>query len=96
MTQQQFGDYFGIPKRTIQNWEAGVNKCPEYLLHLMEYKLDQEQHLAQHRGDFKKLFDHLMADEPLDKQLRDDAEMNFYPSIIIEPFAKGGGRDAAD
>lgn len=39
MTQQQFGDYFGIPKRTIQNWEAGVNKCPEYLLRLMEYKL---------------------------------------------------------
>jgi DNA-binding transcriptional regulator YiaG len=42
MTQQQFGDYFGIPKRTIQNWEAGVNKCPEYLLRLMEYKLEHE------------------------------------------------------
>lgn len=42
MTQQQFGDYFGIPKRTIQNWEAGVNKCPEYLLQLMEFRLDQE------------------------------------------------------
>lgn len=42
MTQQQFGDYFGIPKRTIQNWEAGVNKCPEYLLKLLEYKLKHE------------------------------------------------------
>ena len=42
MTQQKFGEYFGIPKRTIQNWEAGVNKCPEYLLGLMEYKLIKE------------------------------------------------------
>lgn len=42
MTQQKFADYFGIPKRTIQNWEAGINKCPEYLLDLMEYKLKHE------------------------------------------------------
>lgn len=96
MNMKQFAEYFGIPYRTVQNWEAGVNKCPEYLLKLMEFKLDQEAHLAQHRGDFKKLFDHLMADESLDKQLKDDAGMTFYPSIIIERFAKGGGRDAVD
>ena len=42
MTQQQFAAYFGIPKRTIENWEAGVNKCPEYLLDLMKYKLIHE------------------------------------------------------
>jgi DNA-binding transcriptional regulator YiaG len=42
MNQQGFADYFGIPKRTIENWEAGVNKCPEYLLDLMKYKLDHE------------------------------------------------------
>lgn len=94
MNMVQFAECFGIPYRTVQNWEAGVNKCPEYLLHLMAYKLDQEQHLSQHRSDFKKLFDHLMADEPLDKKLKDDAGMDFYPSIIIERFAKGGGEDA--
>ena len=43
MTQQQFADYFGIPKRTIENWEAGVNKCPKYLLDLMKYKLEQKK-----------------------------------------------------
>ena len=42
MTQQRFADYFGIPKRTIENWEAGVNKCPAYLLELMKYKLIHE------------------------------------------------------
>ena len=42
MTQQRFADYFGIPKRTIENWESGVNKCPAYLLDLMKYKLINE------------------------------------------------------
>ena len=42
MTQKQFADYFGIPKRTIENWEAGVNQCPQYLLDLMQYKLEKE------------------------------------------------------
>ena len=42
MTQKAFSEYFGIPKRTIQNWEGGVNICPDYLLSLLEYKLCRE------------------------------------------------------
>lgn len=42
MTQQEFADYFEIPKRTIENWEGGQRKCPEYLKKLMEYKLIKE------------------------------------------------------
>ena len=40
MTQKQFADYFEIPYRTVQNWEGGVNKCPEYLLKLMQNKIE--------------------------------------------------------
>ena len=39
MTRKQFVEHFGIPYRTIQDWELGNRKCPEYLLRLMEYKL---------------------------------------------------------
>lgn len=42
MNKKRFAEYFGIPYRTVQNWEAGVNKCPDYLLELMEYKLKHE------------------------------------------------------
>ena len=42
MTQQAFADYFGISKRTVENWEGGQRKCPEYLLDLMAYKLKNE------------------------------------------------------
>ena len=42
MNKTQFAEYFDIPYRTVQNWEAGVNKCPEYLLNLIMYKLIKE------------------------------------------------------
>lgn len=41
-SQQKFGDYFNIPRRTIQNWETGVNKCNDYIIELMIYKLRKE------------------------------------------------------
>ena len=42
MTRGQFAEYFEIPYRTVQNWELGLRECPEYLLKLLKYKLDQE------------------------------------------------------
>ena len=42
LNQREFGEYFGIPLRTIQNWCGSVNKCPKYLLNLMQYKLENE------------------------------------------------------
>lgn len=42
MTRTQFAEYFGIPYRTVQDWELGNRKCPEYLLELMRYKLTKE------------------------------------------------------
>ena len=42
MTQKQFSEYFGIPHKTIQNWEGGQRGCPEYLQQLIEYKLKKE------------------------------------------------------
>lgn len=42
MSRKQFVEYFNIPYRTIQDWELGNRKCPEYLLELMRYKLAKE------------------------------------------------------
>lgn len=43
MTQQQFGDYFEIPRRTLQDWESGKRRIPAYLLKLMEFKVNEEK-----------------------------------------------------
>ena len=35
-TQGEFAERYNIPFRTIQNWEAGVRKPPQYILQLLE------------------------------------------------------------
>ena len=42
MTRREFCDYFGIPYRTLQDWELGNRKMPDYLLRLMTYKINVE------------------------------------------------------
>jgi DNA-binding transcriptional regulator YiaG len=42
MTRPEFAEHFGIPYRTVQSWELGDRKCPQYVLDLMEYKLRKE------------------------------------------------------
>ena len=41
--RKEFSEYFGIPYRTVQDWELGKRQMPEYLLRLMEYKIRIEQ-----------------------------------------------------
>ncbi|MBQ8429144.1 MAG: helix-turn-helix domain-containing protein [Clostridia bacterium] len=45
MTQYEFANYFGIPFRTIQNWEGGQRTPPQYIVNLIEYKLKKEKHI---------------------------------------------------
>ncbi len=42
MTQKQFSEYFGIPKRTIEDWECNKRTPPQYVVDLIEYKLRKE------------------------------------------------------
>ena len=35
LTQQQMSDIMEIPKRTIENWESGLRKCPTYVERLV-------------------------------------------------------------
>ena len=43
MNRKQFADYFGIPYRTVQDWELGNRQMPDYLLRLMCYKVKIEK-----------------------------------------------------
>lgn len=42
MSQQKFGDYFGISKRTIQEWEQERKNPTDYLVNMMQRILDNE------------------------------------------------------
>lgn len=38
-TQKEFADRYSIPYRTIQNWENGVRKPPEYIVKLLNERI---------------------------------------------------------
>lgn len=42
MTQKEFAEYFSIPQKTIENWEQGARKAPDYVIELIKYKLEKE------------------------------------------------------
>lgn len=42
LTQAMLSKKYGIPKRTIENWEEGSRKPPEYVVNLIESALDAE------------------------------------------------------
>lgn len=42
MNRRQFADSFGIPLRTVEDWEFGKRKMPEYLMRLISYKMKLE------------------------------------------------------
>ena len=42
MNRREFSDYYGIPYRTVQDWEAEKRELPEYLLRSMKYRAEVE------------------------------------------------------
>lgn len=42
MNRKEFCDYFGIPYRTVTEWERGTRKMPDYVLRMMEYQIRME------------------------------------------------------
>lgn len=48
MTQKQFAVYFGIPIRTVEDWERGLRHMPDYLMRLLVYKMETEGLIKKH------------------------------------------------
>ena len=55
MTQQDVEDEFGVPRRSLQNWETGARECPFYVEEWLVEKLIHSVKYAQVRweADFK-------------------------------------------
>lgn len=48
LSQTAFGKKYGIPMRTVQNWENGTNEAPEYVVGMLEqivWENDRDEHL---------------------------------------------------
>lgn len=43
----EFSEYFRIPYRTIQQWNAGTSTPPEYVLSLLKESIEHDQHFEK-------------------------------------------------
>ncbi|MGN0322176.1 MAG: helix-turn-helix domain-containing protein [Oliverpabstia sp.] len=43
LSRKDFSIHVGIPLRTIEDWEAGRRRPPEYIPRLIEYQLKYEE-----------------------------------------------------
>lgn len=50
MNRKEFCEYFGIPYRTVTEWERGTRKMPDYVLRLMEYQIKMRSWMKSIQG----------------------------------------------
>lgn len=51
MTRKDFAVHMGIPLRTMEDWEAGRRRPPEYIPRLMSYQLKYEELIKKAKGE---------------------------------------------
>ena len=54
MNRKEFCEYFEIPYMTETDWELGNRRVPQYLLRLMEYKIQMEKLAIKRNKDDNK------------------------------------------
>lgn len=50
MNRKEFCEYFGIPYRTVTEWERGTRKMPDYVLRLLAYQVKMEKMNMKTKG----------------------------------------------
>ncbi|MDY5987712.1 helix-turn-helix domain-containing protein [Sporofaciens sp. SGI.106] len=53
MTRKDFSIHIGIPLRTLEDWEAGRRRPPEYIPRLIEYQLKYEELIEKKQKEEK-------------------------------------------
>lgn len=52
LNRREFSEYMGIPLRTLEEWEAGRRKMPDYVLRLIAYQVKMEQFLKKNGVEY--------------------------------------------
>ncbi len=53
MNRKEFCEYFGIPYRTVTEWERGTRKMPDYVFRLLAYRIKMENFARKGEVDEK-------------------------------------------
>lgn len=53
LSRKDFSIHIGIPLRTIEDWEAGRRRPPEYIPRLIEYQIKYEKLIEKSKREEK-------------------------------------------
>ena len=81
LTQKQMSGLTGIPERTIQNWEGGQRKCPEYVEKMVLDMLEQKFGQPNHQTVLEEILEMLESDLP---HLKTDEAKRYVANVIAE------------
>jgi hypothetical protein len=59
LSRQQICDMYGIPTRSLQNWENDIAECPSYVHDWLMEKLVKESHVATIKKGFSVMDFHI-------------------------------------
>ena len=62
LTQKRVSDLTGVPKRSIENWESGQRRCPDYVTGMIVNILDQKFGQPDHQMFLEELLEMLQSD----------------------------------
>ena len=54
MTRKDFSNHTGIPVRTLEDWEAGRRRPPEYIPRLLSYQIKFENNFTEKKKSKEK------------------------------------------
>ena len=82
MSRAEFSRVYGIPIRTLENWEAGIRKCPDYLLNLIKRSAaeDSNTNISCYDKDMLKELGYLY-----DELVKISGGRNPYPYADVFP-----------
>lgn len=81
LTQAQLSSITDIPKRTIENWEAGQRKCPDYVERMVVDLLDQKFGRPDYQTILEEVLDMMERDL---KHLKTDEAKTYVSNVISD------------
>ena len=81
LTQTQLSQITGIPFRTIQNWEGGQRKCPDYVAKMVVDLLDQKFNQPDYQTILEEVLDMMERDL---KHLKTDEARQYVSNVISD------------
>ena len=81
LTQKQVSDLTGVPFRSIQNWEGGQRKCPNYVTGMVVNILEQKFGTPDHQMFLEEFLEMLQSDL---KHAKSEETKNYINNLITD------------